>query len=273
MRPGAQVRDSPWPEGTPCWVEVRLPDPAAASAFYGKLFGWTFFDHGPAYDHYLTARLEDRAVADIGPEEPGGTAAGPPVWLVCFAVADADAAAARVTAAGGVLLLAPCDVGTHGRFAVAEDPAGCRFAVWQAYAYHGAEVMGVPGAVVRYHCVSRDVGASLAFCAAVFGHSVGRRTDTGGTWSTLDLDGAPVADVGPVAAGPGGTASSRWEVSFGVEDLAAALVRVTELGGTVSEGPVPGRHGTRARVADPQGTAFDVLEVGGGTAADACAAP
>ncbi|NSC25057.1 MULTISPECIES: VOC family protein [Streptomyces] len=253
-------RDSPWPEGTPCWVEVRVADPVRTSTFYGKLFGWTFFDHGPEYDHYLTARLNDRAVADIGPRAPGQPAAGPSAWLVCFAVTSADATAARITEAGGTVPLAPCDVGDHGRFAVAADPAGAEFAVWQAYAYPGAEVTGVPGAAVWHHCASRDAGASLAFYAAVFGHTVTRAP---GGCTTLGLDGRPVASVGEVPTGDGG-APSHWDVTFGVEHLATALTRITELGGTVREGPFDTPHGPGARVTDAQGTPFDVLETGGG---------
>ena len=32
--------------GTPCWAEVASPDPVAARAFYGGLFGWQFNDDG-----------------------------------------------------------------------------------------------------------------------------------------------------------------------------------------------------------------------------------
>ena len=28
--------------GVPCWVDTSQPDPGAALAFYGGLFGWEF---------------------------------------------------------------------------------------------------------------------------------------------------------------------------------------------------------------------------------------
>ena len=36
--------------GTPSWVDMGSPDPAAAAAFYGALFGWTvdFDSYSPA---------------------------------------------------------------------------------------------------------------------------------------------------------------------------------------------------------------------------------
>lgn len=36
-----------YPHGVPCWVDTRQPDPEAAVAFYGDLFGWTFEERTP----------------------------------------------------------------------------------------------------------------------------------------------------------------------------------------------------------------------------------
>ncbi|MGW3205213.1 VOC family protein [Streptomyces sp. NPDC001135] len=262
MRPGKVERDTPWPHGHPCWVEVRVGHPGRAAAFYGQLFGWTFFDHGPDYQHYLTARRNGRAVADIGPRPAGESTAEPSAWLVCFAVDSTDAAAKEITRAGGTLLLPPLDVGSHGRFAVAADPAGAEFAVWQANAYSGTEIAGVAGSVVRHHCLSRDVEASRAFYADVFGLTSTRSRGPDGDGHVLLLDGQPVAGISALGADAPADASSHWRVTFGVADLGSALEKVAELGGTVREGPFHTPHGRSARVTDEQGTAFEVLEVG-----------
>ncbi|GGV00548.1 VOC family protein [Streptomyces spectabilis] len=248
------VRDAPWPEGTPCWVEVQVDDPVRTSGFYGRLFGWTFLDHGEEYDHYLTARLDGRNVADIGPRPPGAERGGPSAWLVCLAVADADAVAGRIERAGGRLLVAPNDVGTHGRFAVAEDPAGAVFAIWQADEYPGAQVAGVAGAAVRHHCLSRDVDAAAAFYAAVFGHTVVPGPGAGEV--ALRLDGREVASVAEAVGG----VASHWRVAFGVVDVDAAAAAVVGLGGAVREGPYASLRGRGALVADAQGTLFEILE-------------
>ncbi|MFF7864959.1 VOC family protein [Streptomyces qaidamensis] len=263
MRPEKVLRDSPWPHGHPCWVEVQVEHVERASAFYGQLFGWTYLDHGPDYQHYLTARLDGRAVADIGPRPAGDTTGEPSAWLVCFAVDSTDEAAEQITRAGGTVLLPPLDVGTHGRFAVAADPAGATFAVWQARAYAGTQIAGVAGSVVWHHCLSTDLEASLAFYADVFGHTVSRSSGPDGEKHLLlELGGRPVAGIGE--AGPDGPAegSSHWRVRFGVADLDAALKTVLELGGTLHEGPFGTPQGRCARVADEQGTPFEVLEVG-----------
>ncbi|MEU5340562.1 MULTISPECIES: VOC family protein [unclassified Streptomyces] len=255
------LRDTPWPEGTPCWVEVQVDDPVRASAFYGQLFGWTFFDHGPDYHHYLTARLNGRGVADIGPWPSGEAHPGPPRWLVCFAVESTDTTAEKVVKAGGTLLLPPADVGTHGRFAVASDPAGARFALWQADEYLGSEIADVPDSVVWHHCLSSDAEASTAFYADVFGLSVtpapGAGADDG--HATLELDGRPVAGVGRQRAG----VPSSWEVTFGVVDADAAVAKAVELGGSLLDGPFDTRRGRCALVSDQEGTPFRVRAVGG----------
>ena len=45
--------------GVPCWVDTSQPDPEAAVAFYGGLFGWDFEDAVPpgSAGNYFIARL------------------------------------------------------------------------------------------------------------------------------------------------------------------------------------------------------------------------
>jgi len=52
-------------------------------------------------------------------------AEGPNHWHVYFAVADADAAAARISELGGSIMVPPFDIDI-GRCAVAKDPWGNR---------------------------------------------------------------------------------------------------------------------------------------------------
>jgi predicted enzyme related to lactoylglutathione lyase len=43
------MHDRDWyPAGVPCWIDTAQPDPDAAAAFYGGLFGWEFEDGMPA---------------------------------------------------------------------------------------------------------------------------------------------------------------------------------------------------------------------------------
>jgi predicted enzyme related to lactoylglutathione lyase len=54
-----------YPHGVPCWIDTEQPDLAAASRFYGALFGWTFEDANPvgAAGSYLIAKLDGKDAA------------------------------------------------------------------------------------------------------------------------------------------------------------------------------------------------------------------
>jgi uncharacterized protein len=97
--------------GVPCWVDTNQPDPEAAVAFYGGLFGWEFEDVTPpgAPVRYFLAWLRGGAVAGVAsqPEETQRAVA----WDTYVWVADADAAAAKVRTAGGGVLSEPVDIG------------------------------------------------------------------------------------------------------------------------------------------------------------------
>jgi predicted enzyme related to lactoylglutathione lyase len=100
--------------GTPCWIDLLVPDPAAA-AFYGAVLGWTF-DDGADMDGYRMARAGGAVVAAIGPGNSDHPR--PPGWNVYLHAPDADAAVAVAQAAGGSVLTAPQAHGTSG---VVED--------------------------------------------------------------------------------------------------------------------------------------------------------
>jgi len=38
------IRITPWPTGTPCWVDLAVPDADAAREFYAAILGWTYAD-------------------------------------------------------------------------------------------------------------------------------------------------------------------------------------------------------------------------------------
>ena len=54
-----------YPAGVPCWINLSPPDPAAAVAFDGGLFGWTLENRVPpgAPGEYHVATLDGRTIA------------------------------------------------------------------------------------------------------------------------------------------------------------------------------------------------------------------
>ncbi len=65
------TRDTPWPNGTSCWVDIGVPDVEAAKAFYSDLLGWDYAGGGEEFGGYLNATLRGRTVAGIV-EDPWG---------------------------------------------------------------------------------------------------------------------------------------------------------------------------------------------------------
>jgi predicted enzyme related to lactoylglutathione lyase len=114
--------------GVPCWIDTAQPDPEAAVAFYGGLFGWAFEDRMPidAPGRYFVAQLHDRDVAAVG-SQPEGHAA-PPAWSTYVWVESADAAAAKAQDAGGEDPGTPFDVVDAGRMAALADARAPRSA-------------------------------------------------------------------------------------------------------------------------------------------------
>nr|WSZ96591.1 pentapeptide repeat-containing protein [Streptomyces sp. NBC_00857] len=185
-------------EGTPCWVDVSLPDLEAGKRFYGELFGWTFGpDRGAEYDHYTEARSDGKRVAGLIAKRDGRM---PTAWGVYFATPDAVALSRKIRAAGGQLVREPRVIGPYGVMALAADPAGAVFGLWQAGEDEGFEKKGLPGSFCWTEVYTRDKESVDPFYETVFGF---QGTDLSGTGlsgtdiSGTDLSGADLSDANP----------------------------------------------------------------------------
>ena len=142
---GAQVVNDP---GSLNFNGLNTRDVEGARSFYGSVFGWQTLalDGGlqmwalPGYGDHLERdnpglrtklaeagapeRFED-VVATINPI-PDDQPETPAHWSVTFAVADADAAAARATELGGTAIVPPFDA-PWVRMTVIADPQGATF--------------------------------------------------------------------------------------------------------------------------------------------------
>jgi predicted enzyme related to lactoylglutathione lyase len=264
--------------GVPCWVDTSQPDPEAAVAFYGGLFGWEFEDVMPpgSGGSYFTARLRGGDVAAVGsvPEAAPPTA----MWNTYIWVESADDAAARVRDAGGSVLMEPFDVMDAGRMAVFADPEGAAFCVWQANNHRGAQVVNEAGALNFNGLGTRDVEGAKSFYGSVFG------------WTTLEMGGGAViwtlpgygdelerdnpdirkhmAEAGAPAGFEDAVATinpipddepdvpAHWSVTFAVDDADATAAKAAELGGTVIVPPFDAPWVRMTVITDPQGATF-----------------
>ena len=264
--------------GVPCWIDTSQPDPGAAVAFYGGLFGWQFEDVMPpdAEGEYFIGRIRGGDVAAVG----SIPAAAPQMatWNTYIWVESADDTAAKVRDAGGQVLMEPFDVMDAGRMGVFADPEGAAFCAWQAKNHKGARIVNEAGSLNFNGLNTRDVAGAKAFYGSVFG------------WTTLVLEGGAemwtlpgygdyleertpglrkmvaqsggpvgfedvVASIVPLADDQPDV-PAHWNVTFAVDDADATAAKAKELGGTVIVPPFDAPWVRMAVLADPAGASF-----------------
>ncbi len=264
--------------GVPCWVDTTQPDPDAAAEFYGGLFGWEFENviPGEGPGKYLIGRIRGGDVGAISSPPPEGEP--PPIaWNSYIWVDSADETAAKVSAAGGTLLMEPADVFDAGRIAVFADPEGAVLSIFQPNQHRGSRIVNEHGSVNFNTLNTRDLEGARAFYGAVFG------------WETLDLGGSYMWTLPGYGdyleeLNPGMRAGMKemgapdrfeeavaglmeigddqpdipphWGVTFAVDDADATAALAKELGGAVLHGPFDAPWVRMSVITDPQGAMF-----------------
>jgi predicted enzyme related to lactoylglutathione lyase len=254
------LRDKPWPQGTPNWVDLGTTDRKAAWDFYQHVFAWTIEDSGEESGHYGMAMQHGLPVAGLAELPPGSPLA--PAWTTYIAADDVDAIAAAVTANGGTLLAPPMDVGQEGRMAVAQDPTGGVFGIWEAGRHIGANVMNEPNTLCWNELRTPDPQRARAFYAAVFGWAyepVGNGIDYA-VAHLIDGDEG-VGGIGDLDPSLGEDSPPFWLPYFAVPDVDQAAGLSHAFGATVLAGPFDSPYGRMAVVTDPQGATFAVLQL------------
>ena len=251
------TRDTAWPAGTPCWADLGVGDIAQASTFYTSLFGWDIQAGPPEAGGYAMCLKDGRAVAGIGPKQgPPGT---PAAWTTYLASDDADETAGKVRAAGGQVLMEPMDVMDVGRMAVAADPGGAVFGVWQARAHTGFGLANEPGSVCWTENMSRELDRNKAFYQAVFGYEYSDIESTGFRYATLKVGGRDVAGIGELDSSFPAEVPAHWMVYFLVTDTDTTVATAGAAGGSVMRPPWDTPFGRMAIITDDQGAVFAVM--------------
>ncbi|MED7951267.1 VOC family protein [Streptomyces sp. BE303] len=241
-------------QGTPCWVSLMTDDLPGSRAFYGELLGWDFAPGPGPLGEYVRARLGGESVAGLGESSVTGF---PVQWTTYFAVDDADRATQSVRECGGTVAVGPLQAERAGRLAIASDVSGAVFGLWQGEEHPGRETGPEPGGPAWAELLTPDADGAAAFYRAVLG--VSAAAAEGG--SALLVGGRPVAGIrrGDELRGH----PPRWRSHFAVRDVDLTARRAAELGGRVLVPPQETVRGRAARLADPRGGHFSVLEARG----------
>lgn len=248
------TRDTPWPVGTPSWVDIAVPDVDAALAFYGPVIGWSFVDTGDEFGNYRMCQVDGRSAAGIGPQQ---SPEQPTAWLIYLSSDDADGTVKLITDNGGTVLFGPADIGEVGRIAVALDNTGGAFGVWQAKGEVGAEVYNEPGSLVWEDCRLTEPAAGKAFYTAVFGYGYEAVPGAPGDYSAFTVNGEVAGGIGGMMGVPEGT-PSHWIAYFSVADVDASVAAATSGGGAVLHPAEDTPFGRMALLTDPFGAVFSV---------------
>jgi predicted enzyme related to lactoylglutathione lyase len=235
-------------------------DLPAACDYYGALLGWDFTPGPARLGPYVRASVNGRLVAGIG--EVAAASGYPVDWVTYFAADSADEVAQRIRDCGGTVAMGPLDSGDAGRLALAADPWGAGFGVWEAREHRGWEVRRVHGSVVWSELLAPSVLEAADFYAKSFGLAavvdgeaeVGRDEDA----ILLKLGGHRVAGIRE--AGPS-RPQPRWRVYFAVDDVELAVKSAESLGGQLLATPHTRRYGEVAHLRDPQGGPFALVRL------------
>ncbi|MFI6645155.1 VOC family protein [Streptomyces sp. NPDC050504] len=251
----AAARQTP---GTPCWASLMVHGLPATQDFYGALFGWEFRPGPRQLGPYVRAVLGDDQVAGIGQSPPGRHL--PIAWTTYLATGDADATAESIRSCGGTVAVGPLDAGEAGRLAIAADPAGAIFGIWQeGVEGPGRAAAGRPGTRVWHELLTRETGTVGKFYQSVFGYDVEAVVSADFDYLTLHLAGRPVAALHGVGNALPRDRGAHWMTYFEVADTDGAANRVADLGGHVLQQPREGSGGRSALVADPEGAVFTIV--------------
>ncbi len=250
------------PPGAFCWIELATTDQNAAKTFYSSLFGWATQDFPMGLnDFYTMFQLEGRDTAAAFTMRPEQRSMGvPPQWMIYIGVESADDAASRVAPLGGKLLRPPFDVYDVGRMAVAQDPTGAVFALWQPNKHTGIGISGVPGTLCWADVVTPDPARAKEFYSSLFGWKIATSENDPSGYLHI-VNGEEFIGGIPPAKFLGPNVPPHWLAYFYVSNCDETAAKAKELGGKTLLAPMTmEKVGRMAIVADPQGATFAIFQ-------------
>jgi predicted enzyme related to lactoylglutathione lyase len=239
-----------------CWFEYVSKDAQKAQGFFGELFNWGVQKVPMPDGAYDMISVGDRTIGGYLPTPEGV----PPQahWLTHLQVADARATAKQVESLGGKIMKQPFQVGEFGTMAVAIDPHGAAFALWQP-----AKAEPEPAPADNTFCWNELASVapekSVAFYTAI-GGTTSKGQDMGpmGTYHVLSTGETPRAGIMKQMMPE---QPHAWLPYVAVANADATAEKAKKLGGQVIVPPtdIPG-VGRFAVLLDTQGAALGILK-------------
>jgi len=244
------------------WHDLITDTPTESRRFYEELFGWEFEHIGPNFGavasaNYMLIRHDGELIGGMIDESRLDTTAEISQWVVLMSTNDIDKAVATLRAAGGTVFTPPTDLADRGRIAVVTDPQGALFALLETKDGDPVDREPQIDGFLWNEVWAADVHAAMRFYQNLVGlEAVTEPMDVGGDYFYLADDGTPRFGV---LAKPVEDVAPLWATYVRVQDPAAIVARVEELGGRVLLGvqdrPMGGQV---ALIADPSGAGIAI---------------
>jgi predicted enzyme related to lactoylglutathione lyase len=241
------TRTDRWPAGTPCWLDISVPDVAAAKEFYGAVIGWDFEDQGSDMGDYVIASRHGNDAAGLGPLQSPDQ---PTAWMLYFAVDDIGATIQAVRDNGGQVIMDRTEMAGVSNMAVVADNQGVAIGLWDAAPMIGAQVYNEPGGLVWEQLVVPDVEAARAFYTSVFPLDF---TDQFGPGVALRGTSDTIAGFSESTDGP-----PRWDCFLSVDDAVKSEAIALEHGGSSVQKVELAEWGHLGVVKDPWGARIGI---------------
>ncbi|MBD3580380.1 MULTISPECIES: VOC family protein [Streptomyces] len=253
----------PYRPGTPCWIDLMVPDQQAALDFYTGLFGWTGEIGPPETGGYSVCEYKGQPVAGImkamNPDGSVPDPMPPAAWTTYLAVHDVHEVVRAGAAAGGGTLVDPTDVMDLGRMAVLSDPTGAVYGIWQAGTFRGAGIVNEDGTLTWNELATGDPGKAAAYYAEILPITPTPSEMPGAEgYTEIKVNDRAVGGIMSLDQHPKGT-PPHWLPYFRVADADATQAAAERAGGSVMAPAFDMPVGRMAVLADPQGAVFAVI--------------
>lgn len=249
-----------FPSGRFCWFEYVSTESQKAQGFFGELFNWkTQSVPVPSLPggQYTMITAGEHTIGAYLATPPG--APKDAHWLSHLQIESASATLAKIEKAGGRTLKAATTMGDKGTYAIAADPFGAAFALWQPAKAEPAEFRGVAGTFCWNELYTDNVDKSVAFYEAVGGFTdVPMDMGPGGTYHMLNSAGKGRAGV---MKSPKPGIAQQWMPYVQVANADETLAKAKRLGCEIKMGAddVP-NVGRLAVLLDPLGAPIGILQ-------------
>ncbi|MFJ3878543.1 VOC family protein [Streptomyces sp. NPDC090077] len=255
--------NGPYKPGTPCWIDLMVPDQQAALDFYCDLFGWQGEVGPPETGGYAVCTLKGKPVAGIMKAmNPDGTVPDPlppTVWTTYLSTDGIDSTVKSVTDAGGTVMMGPMDVMDLGRMAVIADPTGAVVGLWQPGTFDGAGIVNEHGALIWNELTTPDLAGASAFYSSILPVTTARSEMEGAEdYVEFQVAGRAVGGMMDMSKMPPGV-PPHWQAYFHVDSVDEVQAAAVRAGATVLAPAFDMVAGRMAVLADPQGGAFSVI--------------